>query len=210
MSRKAKGPGFTPRSGKSPIFKTMGGSPVKVTGEETTVSGDYATTVEKFSNFEGTEKEVRAAVIANNKGKAASDKSRIPMNRALQLWRKGSTPPKTPPVVESSKVVTEPTEVVEEEEKRYHGAAGAIVDKKGKEVGHLLKDVVGVMPEHDDPDWEYRQASPPGEKPSNPKYASRQEELDATINIRRPAPTTPITKKAPRGFRMAGWGKKNT
>ena len=177
---------FKLRSGNTSAFKMMGSSsPVKVTGEETTVSGDYATTVEKFSNFEGTEKEVRAAVIANNKGKAASDKSRIPMNRALQLWRKGSTPPKTPPVVESSKVVTEPTEVVEEEEKRYHGAAGAIVDKKGKEVGHLLKDVVGVMPEHDDPDWEYRQASPPGEKPSNPKYASRQEELDATINIRR-------------------------
>ena len=29
MARRAKGPGYTPRSGKSPVFKMMGSSPVK-------------------------------------------------------------------------------------------------------------------------------------------------------------------------------------
>ena len=30
MARKAKGPGYTPPSGKSPAFKMMGSSPVKM------------------------------------------------------------------------------------------------------------------------------------------------------------------------------------
>jgi len=42
MSRKAKGPGYTPRSGKSPAFKMMGSSPVKFDPKNDPSSGDQS------------------------------------------------------------------------------------------------------------------------------------------------------------------------
>jgi hypothetical protein len=119
----------------SPMQRNFGISPTKATGrkgEETTITGDYATTVDKFSNFKGNEKAVRAAVIANNKGKGASNKSRIAMNTAIQLWRKNNP---TPPVEKMEKTTKAPTEVVE----RYHGAGGDVVTEKGKFIENIYK-----------------------------------------------------------------------
>ena len=56
--------------------------------EKTTVSKDYANIVNTVANFKGSKAELRKFVLENNKGKKASDKSRIGMDMAVKLWRK--------------------------------------------------------------------------------------------------------------------------
>ena len=63
--------------------------------DKTTIHKDYANIVDAVANFKGTKDELRKFVLANNKGKNASDKSRIGMDMAVKLWRKNQPSTKT-------------------------------------------------------------------------------------------------------------------
>ena len=57
---------------------------------KTTIATDYQNIVNKAADFKGTKAELRDFVLKNNKGKKASDKSRIGLNVAVELWRKNN------------------------------------------------------------------------------------------------------------------------
>ena len=75
MSRKAKGPGYTPRSGKSPAFKNMGSSPVKytnaLTGEKL---NPYAPDIIKNLQAMGVSSDVMQKIIENKTKGEIEDK----------------------------------------------------------------------------------------------------------------------------------------
>ena len=92
MARTSKSRGATPyslRSGNSSTFKMMGStSPIR--DEKTTIAGDYKNTVDAVSSFTGNKAQLRQFVLDNNKGKKASDKSRISQDMAIKLWRQNN------------------------------------------------------------------------------------------------------------------------
>ena len=140
---------FKMRSGNKSAFKMMGSSPVKDAGEhahsdkestahpklnweerkkesdKTTVRKDYSNTVDKFSNFKGSKEELKKAVTANNKGKGASNKSRINPNVALKLWRKNN------PIVPEEKIEVNNNEVKPKEGnfKQYGGEGSSDLNR---------------------------------------------------------------------------------
>ena len=87
MSRKAKGPGYTPRSGKSPAFKNMGSSPVKytsaLTGEEL---NPYAPNVIDDMQAMGVSSDVMQKIIENKtKGEIEDKKNRTEKGTNVDL-----------------------------------------------------------------------------------------------------------------------------
>ena len=57
---------------------------------ESTIAEDYQNIVNQAANFKGTKSELRDFLLKNNKGKKASDKGRIGLNVAIELWRKNN------------------------------------------------------------------------------------------------------------------------
>ena len=107
--------------------------------KKTTVSKDYANIVNAVANFKGSKAELRKFVLENNKGKNASDKSRIGMDMAVKLWRKNQPSAKAKKrdiqVANQSKVVipTTPTETKYYYGKRdYSGTSDKYITESGE------------------------------------------------------------------------------
>ena len=92
--------------------------------KKTTVSKDYANIVNAVANFKGTKAELRKFVLENNKGKKASDKSRIGMDMAVKLWRKNQPSIKAEKrdvqVANQSRVITPSNIMTPPTETRYY------------------------------------------------------------------------------------------
>ena len=111
--------------------------------KKTTLSKDYANIVDAVSNFKGTKEELRKFVLDNNKGKPASDKSRIGMNMAIKLWRKNQPSIKAEKrdvqVDNQSRVITPSNIMTPTTETRYYyglddfsGASDQYITESGK------------------------------------------------------------------------------
>ena len=78
-----------------------------------------------------TKAEVRAIVLANNKNKDASDKSRMRMNTEIKLWSLQNRDLSSKKTSNKPKPSTKKTTVKKDKNETYHGAAGKIMNEDG-------------------------------------------------------------------------------